>query len=219
VAHFQLLAFQQRADRIRQFEQAQQVRHCRARPANRLGSVLVGQRELVDQSRQRHGLLERVEVFALDVLDQRHRDHRAVVDVAQHHRHVVEAGLHRRAPAALAGDDLELVARDLARDDRLDHALRLDRFRQLGESVDVDGGARLVLAGAELADGDVAQAFARHLRRRRRLQRGRFGAAAPAQQRFQAAAQSGLARRHQAVSFSSLLSSRSRRTISPASPM
>ena len=41
---------------------------------------------------------------------------------------------------------------------------------------------------------------------------------ATAEQRFQAAAQSGLARRHQAVSFSSLLSSRSRRTISPARP-
>jgi hypothetical protein len=40
----------------------------------------VGQVEFVDQALQRLRFFQRVEVFALDVLDQRHRDHGAVVD-------------------------------------------------------------------------------------------------------------------------------------------
>jgi hypothetical protein len=131
----------------------------------------------------------------------------------------VQAGLLRRAPAALAGDDLELVLADLAHDDRLDHALRLDRLGQLGEAVDVDGGARLVLAGDQLADGDAAQAVAGHSPPGSPAAARRLAADAPAEQGLEATAESGLARRHQAVSLSSFCSSRSRRTISPARPM
>ena len=67
----------------------------------------VGQVEFVDQALQRLRLFERVEVFALDVLDQRHREHGAVVGhLAHDRRDFVQAGELRRAPAALAGDDL-----------------------------------------------------------------------------------------------------------------
>ena len=106
MAHFQAPRFEQGADRGRQFQQAQQVGDRRARAADRFGRLRMGQVELVDQAMQRLRFLERVEVFALDVLDQRHRDHGAVVDDAHHRRDLGQSGLQRRAPAAFAGDDL-----------------------------------------------------------------------------------------------------------------
>ncbi len=50
-------------------------------------------------------------------------------------RHVVQAGALRRAPAPLAGDDLEVVggAAHRAHHDRLDDAALPDRGRQLVE--------------------------------------------------------------------------------------
>ena len=56
-------------------------------------------------------LLERVEVLALDVLDQRHRRRGLVGHVAHQHRHVVEAGEPGGADAPLAGDDLVALRR------------------------------------------------------------------------------------------------------------
>ena len=104
------LGFHQHADLGRQLQQAQQVGHRGARTADRIGGLRVGEVEFVDQALQRDGFLQRIEVFALDVLDQRHRDHGAVVDFAHHHRDLGQAGQLRRAPAAFAGDDLVALA-------------------------------------------------------------------------------------------------------------
>ena len=85
----------------------------------------------------------------------------AVVDHAHDHRDLRQAGQLRGAPAAFAGDDLvtRALARvvDLAHDDRLDHALRADRLGQLGELALVHAAARLVLAGLQLIDRQLAQ--------------------------------------------------------------
>ena len=56
-------------------------------------------------------LLDRVEVLALHVLDDRDLERLVVGDLDRHDRHVVQAGALRRAPAPLAGDDLEVVRR------------------------------------------------------------------------------------------------------------
>src|SRR3546814_4790925 len=69
------------------------------------------------------------------VLDQRHRDHGAVVGKADHGRDLGQAGQARGAPATFAGDDLEGAVGQLAHHDRLDHALGPDRLGQLGELV------------------------------------------------------------------------------------
>ena len=72
----------------------------------------------------------------------------------------LSAGQLRGAPAAFAGDDLvTLGARrvvDGARQNRLHDALNLDRGRQFGERSFVHVGARLVLAGAQALDRQVA---------------------------------------------------------------
>ena len=88
--------------------------------------------ELVHQALIAFRLLDGIEVGALDVLEDRIRA-RSVVDLDDDHRHLVQAGLLRRAPAALAGDDLVFVrtCRDRPHHDRLDDAAILDRLGQL----------------------------------------------------------------------------------------
>ncbi len=74
MAHVELALVEQALDLGRKLEQPQQVRHRRARAADRVGGLLVRQVEFVDQPRQRLRFFERREILALDVLDQRHRD-------------------------------------------------------------------------------------------------------------------------------------------------
>ena len=61
---------------------------------------------LVDQLLVAERFLDRVEVGALDVLDDRELERGAVVDVAHDDRDLRQPRALRRAPAAFAGDDL-----------------------------------------------------------------------------------------------------------------
>ena len=79
--------------------------------ADDLGQLLLGVAEALDQLAIAGRLLDRVEVGALHVLDDRELEHFLVVELAHDDRHRVQAGLLRRAPAALAGDDLVAAAR------------------------------------------------------------------------------------------------------------
>jgi hypothetical protein len=107
------------------------------------------------------GLLERVEVLALDVLHQLHLVHGLVVEVvAQQHRHREQLGDHRAAPAPLAGDDLvrrlgrhvrrvgNARARQRPHDDRLQHALLADAGGHRVEAVHVEPAALARVRGA-----------------------------------------------------------------------
>ena len=109
----------------------------------RLGDLLLRQPEVVVELVIRHRLFDRVEVLALDVLDERDLQRVAL----GHHlfdddRDGGQAGLLRGAEAALAGDELVLVAG--ARDDeRLDDAVLADAARQLFDRRFVERLARL----------------------------------------------------------------------------
>ena len=61
------------------------------------------------------GFLDRVQVLALDVLDQADAERGLVGHVAHERRHLLEAGHARRAPAPLAGEDLVLRRRPTGR--------------------------------------------------------------------------------------------------------
>ena len=74
-----------------------------------------------------------------------------------------EPGQLRRTPAALAGNQFVAVEALLAHNHRLDDALRLDGFGQLVERAFVHARARLVFAGLQLRQGELARRFGRRL--------------------------------------------------------
>ena len=108
--------------------------------------------ELADQPLHTQRFLERVEVLALDVLDQRHRQRLVVWHVADGDRHFHQARHLRRAETALAGDDFEAIAVDRPDQDRLDDPLRPDRVGQFGQRLGIHPRARLVAAGLQAVD-------------------------------------------------------------------
>ena len=129
--------------RLGQGQQPQQVGDVAAALAERLGQPLLGVAEAVHQLPVALRLLERVEVGALHVLDDRQLEHLGVGERAHHRRQRMHAGELRRPPAALAGDDLVVAGDDRVRaqDQRLDHALLADRGREVGEFLLVEVAA------------------------------------------------------------------------------
>ena len=91
---------------VGQVEQAQQVRHRDARAADAAADLLAREAELLDQQRAGARLLDRVEVLAGHVLDQRELERLGVVVRAHERGDRLEPRELGRAPAALAGDQL-----------------------------------------------------------------------------------------------------------------
>ena len=106
VAHVELAALEHLAHQARQLEEPQQIRDRRARPADGVGCIGVREPEFLDEPVQRARLLDGVQVLALNVLDQRHRDGGLVGNVANDGRDRLQARHLRGPPAALAGHDL-----------------------------------------------------------------------------------------------------------------
>ena len=164
-----------------QLQQAQQVRHGGARAAHRVRRLLVRDAELADEALEGARFFERIEIFALDVLDERHRDGGFVGHPANDGRNGGEARDLRGAPAAFAGDDLVALrfagrgAVDGANDDGLDDSLRLDRCRQLFERFLAHVDARLVLAPLQQVEREIGELVTGQLRGRRRRARARVG--------------------------------------------
>jgi hypothetical protein len=112
------------------------------------------------QALQALGFFQRVEVFALDVLDERHGGGGLVGHVAHQHGHAVQPRQARRAKAPLARNDF-VLARVLALDqaahqNRLHDALGLDGFGQLVQRALVHARARLVHAGHQFSSRQAA---------------------------------------------------------------
>ena len=137
-------------------EQAQRVRDRRARPADALRrSCSWVKPELVDELAIGERLLDRVEVRALEVLDERDLELVAVGELADDGRDPLEAGRDRgRADAALAGDELVAVER-LGDEDRLEHAVLADARGELVEARLVDASARLVRVRPDPRERDL----------------------------------------------------------------
>ncbi|MCY1180005.1 hypothetical protein D9M73_204320 [compost metagenome] len=121
--------------------------------------MLLGQLELLLQALQGYGLFDRVEVFALDVLDQRHGYGGLIGHIANHGRDLVQAGLLAGTPTTFAGDDLVAIIADRANHDRLHHALVLDRLRQFFQRLRIHVTAWLVLAALNDIKRQVLQFF------------------------------------------------------------
>src|SRR5262245_1773528 len=83
--------------------------------------------ELLGEPAERLSALHRVEVLTLNVFDDRPLHLRLVVELADEHRHLLEADALRRAPPPFTDDDLEPPAHTWSDDDRLHEPRRADR--------------------------------------------------------------------------------------------
>ena len=101
MAHVNITGHQHGLYRVCQIEQSQQIAGCAARAAHGLRCGFVGEPELFNQPLQALRFLERIEVFALNVLYQRHGCRCLVGHIAHQHRNAVEAGQFGRSEAAL----------------------------------------------------------------------------------------------------------------------
>ena len=81
-----------------------------ARLVDQLADIVLGMAVALDQLPIALRLLERVQILALDILDQRKLGHGRFVDLADNRRNRVELRPLRRAPAPLARDDFIILA-------------------------------------------------------------------------------------------------------------
>ena len=142
---------------VGQVEQPDQVGDGGAAAADAPRQLLLGEAEVLDQGGAGARLLDRVEVLADHVLDQRHLQPLGQLGVADDRRHLLQAGLLRGAPAALAGDQLVAAVGQGADEQRLDDAAALDRGGEAGQRLGVEAGARLVRVRLDQLDRQLAQ--------------------------------------------------------------
>src|SRR5919201_4282930 len=159
MAHFERAAHQHLLRRLCEFQQAQQVAGRAARAADGVSRLLVRHLEFVDEAIGGRGLLHSVEIFALDVLDERHDERRLVGHLAHDRGNLLESCHLRGAPAPLAGDEL-IAAIDWAYHYGLQQPLRANRLRQLGKRALIHARSRLVAARADARDADSGERLA-----------------------------------------------------------
>ena len=104
------------------------------------------------------GFFDRIEVGALDILDNRHFKRIAVAGFDDNDRHFVQSGPLCGPPAAFTGDDFKHIGQAclLAHDNRLDNAFFTDRVGQFLE-IDLGKGlAGIARIGAEKLGRNLA---------------------------------------------------------------
>ena len=154
MAHVDIARHQHGLHGFGQVEQTQQIAGRAARAAHGLRGLLVREAKLANQALQALCFFQRVEVFALDVFDQRHGRSGLVGHLAHQHGHFRQPSQARGAEAPLARDDFVLARvlsiHQTAHQNRLHDALGLDGFGQLIQRAFVHARARLVHAGHQL---------------------------------------------------------------------
>ena len=111
VAAAELVVAHHVQDLLIEREQAQRVGHPAAALAQHDGELLLGRAVAVEQLLEGRGLLDGVEVLALDVLEQGDLEGLGLLVGADDGRDLRDAGHARRAQAALAGDQAVLQLR------------------------------------------------------------------------------------------------------------
>ncbi len=156
----------------RELQQSEQIRNRRPIAADQPRDLAVRQLELRRESLVARGLVDRREVVTLQILDERERQQRLVVDVFHDGRNLRPAEPRRCAPAPLARDQLE-PAVPRPHQDGLQQSRRLDRRDQLVERPFVHSRTRLKRIGPHARHRQLAERARRLglLARRRAEQR------------------------------------------------
>ena len=134
-----------------QLQEPQLVRHGRLRFAQAARGLLLAHAEHADQLPDAVGLLEKVEVAALQVFHQRDQARVLHVHVQQHAGHLAQARQPRRAQPPLARHEL-IAPRAPPHRQRVQDAVAADALGKLGERGVVKDRARLDRVGCDLVD-------------------------------------------------------------------
>jgi hypothetical protein len=179
---------------LRQLEQAQVVRHRRAVEPDALAHLVL-RAAAVEQRTEGLRELDRVQVAALHVLDQRDLEQLARLDVLHDGRDRLAARALGCAPAPLADDELERARGAggcAAHHHRLEHAVAADRFGEPFELALVEAAARLVGIRRDLGRAQLRGRARRRTRLDHGRRRGRRG-----DQRVEASAERVASHHHQ----------------------
>src|SRR5262249_2091463 len=143
---------------LRQRAQLQPAEHVAPAHARLHHEVIHAVAVLSLEPLQAGGLVQHVEIAALEVLDEGQLAGLAVAQVADYARDRVQARVLRSAVTPLAGDDLEgalvFASGSGTHEDRRDHALLLHARDQLLVTLVVEPRARIALAHAEALERD-----------------------------------------------------------------
>jgi len=126
--------------------------------AGALGHLLLREMEFVAELLKGASLFNGVQIFALEIFDERHLERHFFWDVANDGGHALQRGALCRAPAAFAGDKLKTRA-DAADNERLDDAARTDRAGELVERFFAEARARLIGARIDQVYIDADEAL------------------------------------------------------------
>jgi hypothetical protein len=123
-----------------------------------LGELLLRELKLVAQALEGACLLNRVQVFALEVFDQGHFDRQFFGNLAQDYRDTLLGRPLRGAPATFPGNEL-IAKADAPDEERLDNATRTNRLRELLKRLLAKTRARLIGARIDEVDIDLGEAI------------------------------------------------------------
>ena len=123
-----------------------------------VGNLLLCEMEVVGETTIGLRLFDRIEILALDVLDQRDRQQLIFGNVANDNRYFQEAGALRCPPATFAGHDL-VVAIDAPDDDRLDDPVGANGAGEILDPLVVHLRAGLELVGPQQIGVDLQRAI------------------------------------------------------------
>src|SRR5437016_535461 len=112
--------------------------------ANRIGELLLGVVELLEKLRIGPCFFKRIEIGALDILDERDFQGLAIREFTNEHGQFMDAGPLGSAPAAFTGDDFIFALASWPDNERLQKTLFPDGFRQLVELVVKEALARII---------------------------------------------------------------------------
>src|SRR5260370_8799496 len=120
------------ADMVRDIAQRKRFGHRRARASDLAGHIVVRVIELLREAIEAVGFFERRQVFALDIFDQGELEGFGVIGDLFDTGELAESGGASGMIAALPRNDvIALLARDIAHQQRLEHALLFNRLGQL----------------------------------------------------------------------------------------
>jgi hypothetical protein len=116
--------------------------------------------KLIGETLECVGLLDRVEVLALEVFNEGHLESHGVRHVPNHYRNAGETSFLSSTPATFTCDEL-VAGSNSADDERLDDSARLDRTRKFVERFFAEAGSRLIRARIDQVDVDLKETVIR----------------------------------------------------------